>query len=258
MTDRERVYPSSANGGAAPAAANGGPSLAVPPNKAHPYNAARPVYRPKAPPRRSHRRGCCCSCCLCTTLFIFIILLLAAIAGAVFYALYRPHRPSFTVASLSLSEFNLTDTAVTSAFNVTITARNTNSEIAFFYDQISVKIISGEIGIGDGIFPGFTLSKKNATNLRAIVSSANYVFPDGTDISSLKSSFNSRNLPVKIQMETKVKTKIGKIETKKLKIRVYCNGINIGIPNGKTASVAAISNLKCKVDPRIKIFKWTI
>lgn len=261
MTDR--VYPSSkptANGGPAPApaAANGGPSPTFPPSKAQLYNAARPVYRPKPAPRRSHRRGCCCSCCLWTTLLIVVILLLAAIAGAVFYVLYSPHRPSFSVASLQLSKFNLTDTAVTSAFNVTLITRNRNSKITFFYDQISVRIISGDVDVGDGSFPGFTHNRNNVTSLRTVISNSNAPIPDGTDISALKSSFKSKNLPVKIQLETKVKAKIGKVETKKIKIRVICDGIKIAIPSGNTTSVAATSTIKCKVDPRIKILKWTI
>ncbi|KAI3463269.1 hypothetical protein Pfo_019932 [Paulownia fortunei] len=261
MTDR--VYPSTkptAHGGAAPApaAANGAANPTFPANKAQLYNATRPAYRPQPPPRRRHRRGCCCSCCLWTTLLILLILLLAAIAGAVFYVIYRPHRPSFSVSSLQLSKFNLTDTTVTSAFNFTLTARNRNSKITFFYDQISVKILSGDVDIGDGSFPGFTHSKKNVTTLRTVISSSNTPFPDGTDISQLKSSLKSKNLPLKIQLETKVKAKIGKIQTKRLRIRVTCDGIKVSIPTGKTASVATTSKVKCKVDPRIKIIKWTV
>ncbi|KAL0397000.1 UNVERIFIED_CONTAM: NDR1/HIN1-like protein 13 [Sesamum calycinum] len=260
MTDK--VYPSAkptANGGtAAPAAVNGGGTPAFPPNKAQLYNTTRPAYRPRPPVRRSHRRGCCCSCCLWTTLVILLLLLLAAIAGAVLYVLYRPYRPSFSVASLQLSKFNLTDTALTSSFNVTLIARNRNSKITFFYDQISVKILSGDVDIGDGSFPGFTHGRKNVTSLRTVISSSNSPFPDGTDISALKSSFRSRNLPLQIQLETKVKAQIGKIKTKKLKIRVTCDGIKISIPTGKTATTATTSNLKCKVDPRIKIINWTV
>ncbi|KAL6537479.1 hypothetical protein OROMI_026013 [Orobanche minor] len=261
MTDR--VYPSTkptASGGGAPAAtaANGGTNLAFPANKAQLYNPARQAYRPPPPPPRRHRRGCCRFCCLWTTLLILLILILAVISGAVFYVLYRPHRPSFSVASLHLSRFNLTDTSITSAFNVTLVARNRNSKITFFYDQISVKILSGDVDIGDGAFPPFTHRKKNVTTLRTVVSSSNTPIPGGTDISHLKSSVRSRKLPIRIQLETKVRAKIGEIETKKLRIRATCDGIRASIPTGKTASVATTSKVKCKVDPRIKIIRWTV
>ncbi|KAH6793219.1 Late embryogenesis abundant hydroxyproline-rich glycoprotein family [Perilla frutescens var. hirtella] len=258
----DRVHPSAkptANGGAvAPAAANGEANQTFPANKAQQYNATRPAYRPQPPPKRGHRRGCCCSCCLWTTLTIILILLLAAIAGAVFYVLYRPHRPSFTVNSLQLSKFNLTDTSLTSSFNLSITARNPNKKITFFYDTISVKFLSGDLDIADGSFPGFTHAKKNTTTLKSVISSSKNQFPDGTDTSPLKSSLKNKNLPLKIQLDTKVKAKIGKIKTGNLNIRVTCDGIKISIPTGKTASSASTSNVKCKVDPRIKIFKWTV
>ncbi|KAL2243234.1 NDR1/HIN1-like protein 13 [Sesamum indicum] len=257
----DRVYPAAkptANG-AAPPAANGAANPAFPANKAQLYNANRPAYRPQPPPRRRrHSRSCCCSCCLCTTLLILILLLIVAVAGAVIYVLYRPHRPSFSVNSLQLSKFNLTDTSLTSAFNFSITARNPNKKITFFYDQIAVKILSGDVDIGDGSIPGFTHGRKNATTLRTVISSSKAPFPDGTDISPLKSSLKNRNLPLKIQLDTKVKVKMGKIKTKKLRIRVTCDGIKISIPTGKTATSATTSNVKCKVDPRIKIIKWTV
>lgn len=256
MTDK--VYPSAKPATDAPAAMNGGANPAFPANKAQLYNATRPAYRPQPPPRRRHRRGCCCSFCLCTTLVILFILLIAAIAGAVFYVLYRPHRPSFSVNSLQLSRFNLTDTSLNAAFNLSLTARNPNKKITFFYDQISVKILSGDVDIGDGSFPGFTHGRKNVTTLRTAISSSNSPFPAGTDLSQLKSSFKSKTLPLKIQLETKVKVKVAKIKTKNLKIRVICDGIKVPIPTGKTATTAATSNVKCKVDPRIKIIKWTV
>ncbi|KAL3639770.1 hypothetical protein CASFOL_014738 [Castilleja foliolosa] len=264
MTDR--VYPSTksaANGGPmapASAATNGAASNPVfPATKSQLYNAGRPAYRPQPPPRRRHSRSCCCSCCLWSTLAILFILLLAAIAGAVFYVLYRPHRPSFSVASLHLSRFNLTDTAITSTVNMTLVAHNRNSKITFLYDQISVRLLSDGVGIGDGAFPAFTHSKKNDTTLRTLISSLRTPIPDGTDLSTLRSSLKNRHLPIKIQLDTKVRAKIGKTTTNKIKIRVTCSGIRVSIPTGNTTSAATTSSkVKCKVDPRIKIIKWTI
>ncbi|KAL6585152.1 hypothetical protein OROMI_004441 [Orobanche minor] len=255
----DRVYPSAKPAaGEAPASANGGANPSFPANKSQFYNPARLPYRPQPPPRRPHRRGCCCSCCLWMTTIVLIILLLAAIAGAVFYVFYRPHRPSFSVNSLQLSRFNLTDTSLTTAFNLSLTARNPNMKIDFYYDQISVKILSGDVGIGDGSFAGFTHVRKKTTTLRTSISSSNNPIPAGTDISALKSSLRSRKLPLKIQLDTKVVVKAGKIKTAKLRIRVACDGIKVSVPSGKTATLAATSNVKCNVDPRVKIIKWTV
>ncbi|XP_022844457.1 NDR1/HIN1-like protein 13 [Olea europaea var. sylvestris] len=253
MTDR--VYPS-----AKPTAKGGGPAPAVNggsnPNKAQLYNATRPMYRPQ-PPRRRHRRSCCRSICLCTTLIILFLLLLAAIAGTLFWVFYHPHRPSFSVSTLHLSKFKLTDTAITSTFDLTLTARNTNKKIVFLYDPIAVKIFSGDITVGDGSLPGFTQATKNFTTLRAVISNSS-PFSDGTDTSPLKSSLKNKNLQLKITLETKVKVKMGKLKTKKLKIRVNCDGIKISVPTGKSPTTAMPVDVKCKVDPTFKIIKWSV
>ncbi|KAL6532826.1 hypothetical protein OROGR_013786 [Orobanche gracilis] len=182
----DRVYPSAKPAvGETPASANGGVNPSLSANKSQFYASTRMPYRPQPPPRRPRRRGCCCSCCIWMTTIVLIILLLAAISGTVFYVFYRPHPPSFSVNSLQLSRFNLIDTTLTTAFNFSLTARNPNRKIDLYYDQISVKILSG-----DGSFAGFTHGRKKATTLRTTISSSNNPITAGTDISILKSNLN--------------------------------------------------------------------
>ena len=251
MTDR--VYPSAkpTNGAAALV---GNPSF--PATKAQLYNASRPAYRPQ-PPRRS-RRSCFCACCLWTTLTVLLLLLLAAVAGAVLWVLYRPHRPNFTLSSLQISQFNLTSSSkLTSKFNLTIVARNPNKKLKFFYDPIGVSITASGVPLGDGSIPAFVHFTKNTTTLRTIISSTGESV-DSTQISILKSDLkNKKSLPLKIQLDTKVRVKIGGFKTKKVRVRVRCDGVNAAVPTGKTPSTASTANAKCKVDLRIKIWKWT-
>ncbi|KAK9133150.1 hypothetical protein Scep_012678 [Stephania cephalantha] len=61
-------------------------------------------------------------------------------------------------------------------------------------------------------------------------------------------------------MDTKVQVKIGSLKAKKVGIRVICNGIQAAVERkGKSAvsDSGSFSNAKCKVDLRIKIWKWT-
>lgn len=257
----EKIYPASKpNTGPTPAAptgagnGNGNGNPAFPATKAQMYNATRPVYRPQ--PRRS-RRSCCCSCCLWITFVILLLIVIAAIAGGVVYVLYRPHRPSFSVSSLHVSQFNLTSSdKLTTKFNFTISARNPNKKIVFFYDPVSVSFNSKDVDVGDGLIPAFTMGKKNTTMLRTTVSTTGQTVDDN---SALKSDLKSKkSLPLKIQLDTKVKAKIGSFKTKKVPIRVTCEGIKAAAPTGKTATTATTSDAKCKVDLRIKIWKWTI
>lgn len=93
--------------------------------------------------------------------------------------------------------------------------------------------------------------------LKTVVSSSSKNLDDSA-ISNLKSKLKNKNtLPLEIKLDTKVKVKVGSLKTKKVGIRVKCDGIKITIPSGKTPTKATTSGVKCKVDLRIKIWKWT-
>lgn len=252
----DKIYPASKPGAAPvnPPVPTANPTF--PASKAHLYNATRPVYRPQ--PRRSRRsRSCCCSCCLWITFTLILLIIIAAIAGGVVYVLYRPHRPTFSVSSLRISQFNLTSSnELTTKFNFTITVRNPNKKIVFYYDPVSISFNSNDVDVGDGSIPAFTMGKKNTTLLRTIVSTSGQTVDDS---SNLKSDLKKKkSVPLKIQLDTKVKAKIGSFKTKKVPIRVTCEGIKAAAPSGKTATAATTSDAKCKVDLRIKIWKWTV
>lgn len=100
------------------------------------------------------------------------------------------------------------------------------------------------------------MQKKKSLPLRTIVSTTGRVVDNN---SGLKSDLkNKKSLPLTIKLDTKVKVKIGSLKTKKVPIRVVCDGIRITPPSGKTPTTASTSDVKCKVDLRIKIWKWTI
>ncbi|KHN29719.1 hypothetical protein glysoja_016341 [Glycine soja] len=66
-----------------------------------------------------------------------------------------------------------------------------------------------------------------------------------------------RGFPVEIQMDTKVKMKMDWLKSKKVGIRVTCDGIRGTVPSGKTPAVASVVDSECKVDLRIKIWKFS-
>lgn len=82
---------------------------------------------------------------------------------------------------------------------------------------------------------------------------------DSSAASELRKGLKSKNgLPLKIKLDTKVKVKAGGwLKTPKIGIRVSCDGIRATPPAGKTAATVSTSKAKCKVDVRIKIWKWT-
>ncbi|OMO66239.1 hypothetical protein COLO4_30678 [Corchorus olitorius] len=256
----DRVYPSAkpaTNGSTAPTTAGAAANPSFPATKAQLYGASRPLYRPQ-PNRHRYRRSCCCSCCLWSTVAILVLILLAAVAGGVVYVLYRPHRPTFTISSLKVSTLNVTASSkLITNINLSVSAKNPNKKIVYTYDPISISLITKDgVDIGDGSFGSFVHGTKNSTVLKTSITGNQDL--DDTSAGKLKSALKSKNgLPLKMKLETKVKAKMGALKTPKLRIRVTCEGIKATAPTGKTATTASTSNAKCKVDFRIKIWKWT-
>ncbi|XP_076884940.1 NDR1/HIN1-like protein 13 [Bidens hawaiensis] len=245
----EKIHPAGKPAGAPAPTTN----LIFPATKPLLHSTTRPVYRPQ--PRRTHRRSFCCSICLYLTVTIIILILIAAVAGGVTYVIYRPHRPMFSISQLHVTQFNLTSSnKLTTKFNLTVTVHNPNKKILLYYDRVIISFKSHGVNVGDGNIPAFVSPKKNTTALRTVVSLTGQTVDD----INLKFDFkNKKSVDLKTQMDTKVKVKIGSLKTKKLTIRVTCDGIKV--PVGKTAAATVASGGgKCKVDVRIKIWKWTV
>lgn len=252
----DRVYPSSKPNPQPPRAVNGGggpPSF--PATKAQAYGATRPPYRPQPmKSRRRSRRGCCCTFCLWLTLIIIALAFLAAIAGGIFYVLYRPRRPDYTVTSLRLAALNVTaSNQLASRLDLSITARNPNKKLVYLYDPISIAVFSGGVEVGDGSFPGFVHDTKNTTILKTTVSTSG----ESVDASAAADLKKKSKLPLEIDLDTKAGVKIGGLKTKKIGIKVHCEGIDVAVPKGKTAPSPYSPDSQCKVKLRIKIWKWT-
>ncbi|KAF6146814.1 hypothetical protein GIB67_007926 [Kingdonia uniflora] len=273
----ERVYPSSKPNqstqplnGTTTSTTNNNTNLNFPPTKSQLY---RPQYRPQGGTqprpqqrhrsRRSCRRFCCC-CFLWITLFLIALGLLAAIIGTAFYLLYQPHKPTFQITSFKVAQFNITtsskDSTIThlnSKFNLTLIAKNPNKKVTFYYNPISVLVVSNGVNIGSGSINGFVLKTQNRTSLKSLIAS-NGDELDLDDASKLKTDLkkSKTGLLMDVVFETKVKLKIGNMKTKRFGIRVKCVGIEGVVPIGKTVKESNGVGAKCKVKLRIKVWKW--
>lgn len=249
----DRVYPSAKPNPQPPASTGGiAPPPSFPATKSQLYQ--RPMYRPAQSKARRRSRGSCCRrICLWILLVIVLLVLLAAIAGGIFYFLYRPHRPTFTVSSVRLSALNVTaSNLVTSNLNLSIAAYNPNKKIVFLYDDFSVGVSSGGADLGDGSIPGFRHDAKNTTVLKASAGVTGQSV-DPSEVSDLKKS----NVQLAVDLETKAGVKLGSFKTKKVGIKVHCEGIQVAAPAKGKAAAAASTDATCQVKLRVKIWKWT-
>lgn len=95
----------------------------------------RSTYVPLAPPRK-RGRSCCCRC-VCYTLCLFLLLVVAVGATiGILYLVFKPKLPDYSIDRLQLTQFALNqDSSLSTAFNVTITAKNPNEKIGIYYED---------------------------------------------------------------------------------------------------------------------------
>lgn len=250
----------------------------------------RPIYRPQQGPAKRGRGGRSCpfSCCCCffwTVLVILLLAFIAAVVGGAFYLLYRPHRPAFTLTVARVTKLSVSSTAtapaVTDAIDVTLTARNPNKKLVYFYDDFTVTAATAAnaVPLGDASVSGFAHEAGNITVIKATVS-ASALAIDPTASSDIK---KSGEFPITVDLETKAGVKVGGLKTKKIGIRVHCDGIKVTAPappppakKKKLAKAAADAPAPaavddapappapaatvarvCQVRIRVKIWKWT-
>lgn len=225
-------------------------------------DGARPMlYRPqRASSPRRRRRGC--SCLLFTTLFLVILLVLAAITAAILYAVYRPHRPTFSISSLHVAALNFSSATVfSSCLSLSISTRNPNSKIAFSYDPLVVSVFSpsSSVQIAAERIPAFVHPIKNTTHLAATVTSKGLRVRN-SEISALKSAVKrERGMDLETQIETKVRIRVGKSRSKKIAVKVSCIGIKAATDSkDKFSGSIKTGGVKCKAKLRFKIWKWDL
>ncbi|XP_073057080.1 NDR1/HIN1-like protein 6 [Primulina eburnea] len=244
---------------------------------AKPSSARNHLPYPTRHPYRSYttsrcrRKDPCFSCrrCLCLTCFwsfflLLMISLLAAASATVFYALYQPKYSSISVNSLKISYFNLSTnpsddtTYLTTKFNLTLSVRNPNKKITFYYEPFSISVLSNSIELANGSFTEFTNLPDSIFTLHTTVGPYSQVM-DTDSVNSLKADLNMKNgLPLKIVMDTTVIINMGKLKMKKIRIGVNCDGIHAAVLKAKNVipTTANSSKAKCKSHLRIKILKW--
>lgn len=251
---KDTAFPSSKQATNGAAAAK--PSF--PATKSQLYGATRPLYRPQPKPHR-YRRSCCCSCCIWTTVTILILLLLAAVSAGMLTLYYSPHRPTFTVSSLKVSTLKITSSSkLITNITLNVNAKNPNKELVYIYDPIAISLATrNDVVISNGSFGPFVHGTKNNTLLKATINGGKQELDESSAGELRVALKNKKGLPLKMKLDTKVKVKIGGLKTPKVGIRVICEGIKVSVPKGKSPSKASISNAKCKVDLRVKIWRWT-
>lgn len=132
----------------------------------------RPQHSVPLPPPKKRRRSCCCRC-VCYTLCLLLLFVVAVGATiGILYLVFKPKLPDYSIDRLQLTRFTLNqDSSLSTAFNVTITAKNPNEKIGIYYEDGSkITVWYMEAKLSDGtsylVYPGFDLLWFNLLDFR--------------------------------------------------------------------------------------------
>lgn len=182
-------------------------------------------------------RSRCRRCVYWSFASLFLLLVaLAAIVG-VFYLIFLPKLPSFSIQSLSIHAFNVSPEIL-----LTVRSENPNNKIGFYYrDGSSISIaFSGEV-FGRGEWPPFYQLRRNATFVQTLLTGSGIRLSEAS-IRLLTASVNRREVPLEIRAQLPVRVKFGAVTSWTTTVKLRCE-----VTVDELTADARILNKSCKV-----------
>lgn len=176
--------------------------------------------------RRKPSRPCCCCRFVCCTLLSLILIL--AIASGIFYLIFRPEAPHYSINSISIKPLNLSSSSSSSSpispqFNISVTAKNPNDHIGIYYEtDSSVKAYYEDVVLCDGVLPQFYQPNNNVTIFNVDLKGSTIQLASSVQ-NQLVEAEKSETVPLRIYFIAPVKIKVGSVKTWTVKVNVNCH-----------------------------------
>ncbi|KAH0853835.1 hypothetical protein HID58_092823 [Brassica napus] len=178
-------------------------------------------------PPRKKRGSCCCRCVCYTLLVIFLLIVIVGAAVGILYLVFRPKLPDYNIDRLQLTRFTLNqDSSLSTAFNVTITAKNPNEKIGIYYEDGSrISVLYMQTRLSNGSLPKFYQGHENTTII--FVEMTGYTQNATSLMATLQEQQQlTGSIPLRIRVIQPVRIKLGKLKLMEVKFMVRC-GVSV-------------------------------
>ncbi|KAJ4972474.1 hypothetical protein NE237_005648 [Protea cynaroides] len=207
-----------------------------------PVNWTYPVVHSTPPKKRS----CCCRC-LCWTISILIILviIIAALVG-LFFLIFRPKIPSYSVDGLRITELNFnSSTSFSAKFIVRLTIKNPNKKIGIYYENGSnLSAWYSSSKLCEGSLPVFYQGHHNTTVLN--IELTGHIDDGNTLRQALSQQQQTGTIPLTLNAKVPVKVKLGKLKLPKVTPHANCSMVVDSLSMNNYIRIRT-SNCKLKV-----------
>ncbi|XP_031473038.1 NDR1/HIN1-like protein 10 [Nymphaea colorata] len=214
----------------------GMPAAGYPPQCSHPSAACSPppYYPPYPPPQpdqtyyygaaaggNRHRTFFQCLILCATTIFVVL-----SIISFIFWIVFRPQLPDFSVTDVTVSGFNFSGNELSANWDVNVTAFNGNKKLRVNYDFNKAAIYyEGEV-LAVTSLPPFYQDTQTTTTIPVHLATASTFLSDFTS-NQLKSSRSNGEASFDIQLRFGLQFKSRKWTTRWRTLRILCENVEI-------------------------------
>ncbi|XP_061362930.1 uncharacterized protein LOC133306626 [Gastrolobium bilobum] len=178
---------------------------------------------------RFYRSFILCCCILLTFLFL---------ASLVLALVLRPQLPIYKVLSMSVTNFTVTPT-LTGEWNTKMYIENPNDKLRAFFSDLRVDVVYKDGVVAVNYAPGFTLDKKEVTEIGVTGSSshANEALMDKTTMVDLVKDRTTGSVTFSLRLTSINAFKSGSFSTRSTQIVALCDGLKLVFQNNNSTGV---------------------
>ncbi|KNA07280.1 hypothetical protein SOVF_173350 [Spinacia oleracea] len=223
----------------------------IPSDKGDVMGNNQPPFQQSLPPFRSltrtpKRRSCCCRVICCILSLLLVFLLVIGILVLVFFLVFHPKVPNYSVDRLRITDFRLNlDLSLYARFNVRVTAKNPNKKIGIYYDKGGkMSVWYMKTRLCQGSFPAFYQGPLNTTATDVSLSGQNQY--GKTLMQALQQQQQTGNIPLELKVDQPVSIRVQGIKLGKVRFLVNCK-LTVDSLNSNNAISIKASNCNIRV-----------
>ncbi|CAN7038162.1 unnamed protein product [Brassica rapa subsp. trilocularis] len=185
-----------------------------------PENARRYEYLSRRKPNRSACRRCCCY----SLAALLVLATLAAALVGIFFLVFRPHKPTFSVSEVSVAGINLTSSTslISPLIEVKVRSENVNEKLGLIYGGGSAaEIFYDGAKLGDGEFTAFDQPAENVT-VTVTTLRGSRIQLTSSRLEDLKESEKKGKVPFDLRIKAPFKFKVSAVTMWTMAVTVDC------------------------------------
>ena len=201
--------------------------------------------------RRKPNRSACRRCCCYSLAALLVLVTLAAALVGIFFLVFRPHKPMFSVSEVSVAGINLTSSTslISPLIKIKVRSENVNEKLGLIYGGGSAaEIFYDGAKLGDGEFTAFDQPAENVTVTVTTLRGSRIRLTSST-VEDLKESEKKGKVPFDLRIKAPFKFKVSAVTMWTMAVTVDCK-----VTVDKLSSSATVMTENCVTEDIILLW----